>query len=211
MRAHAPTARRGVPTSHTRTRSHDGCRGLRLQARARCGCQKYLQATSLSLDLVQRPRGDGASRDRLWCGETSSRWGCDACGLNSSAGSPWLFGSRTALQASGGGHVGVLPEGARVSFARLEAVLFGVVLAPHRAPSALDKRLVLHPRRTVELARANKARPVSQRYACATAAREDAPPRRSGRHTHRGSTSDFFGTAPRLVNKHIQQPLHITP
>ena len=63
------------------------------------GSGKYLQATKLET-WVRRPRRDGASRERSECRETSSRWGCYACGLNLDDGASRVFGffgSRTAL------------------------------------------------------------------------------------------------------------------
>ena len=85
MRAHAPTARRGVhAVAQGRVRATGAEAGG--SRRALGAAVKNLQATSLSMDLVQRPRRDGASRERLECRETSSRWGRDACGLNLDAG-----------------------------------------------------------------------------------------------------------------------------
>ena len=84
MRVHVPTAR-GVPTSHTRTRLRDRSRSLRLQARRSApGSNIYKNRPPEPATAAGAP--DGASRERSWCGETSSRWGCYACGLNSSAG-----------------------------------------------------------------------------------------------------------------------------
>ena len=74
---------------------------------------KNLQATSLSMDLAQRPRRDGASRERSECRETSSRWGCYACDLNLDDGASRVFGffgSRTALVGVAGRRA-VLPAG----------------------------------------------------------------------------------------------------
>ena len=63
---------------------------------------KNLQATSLSLDLVQRPRGDWASRERSECRETPSRWGRYACGLNSNPGLPCRQAAMAPRRRRGG-------------------------------------------------------------------------------------------------------------
>ena len=84
MRAHAPTARRGV---HAVTRGR-----VCTTDAAACGCKhdapgvtKYLQATKLET-WVRRPRRDGASGERSWRCETCSCRHRDACGLHSNPG-----------------------------------------------------------------------------------------------------------------------------
>ena len=58
MRAHAPTARRGVhAVAQGRVRATGAEAGG--SRRALGAAVKNLQATSLSMDLVQRPRADG--------------------------------------------------------------------------------------------------------------------------------------------------------
>ena len=56
-RAPMPRPRARRAHSHTRPRLHDGCRGLRLQARARCGCQKFAgHQSELGLGAAPAPR-----------------------------------------------------------------------------------------------------------------------------------------------------------
>ena len=98
--------------SHTRTRLHDGCRGLRLQARARCGCQKFAgHQSEHGLGATPAPRWGvpgslGLPRDVLSLGHY-------ACGLNLDDGASRVFGffgSRTALVGVAGRRA-VLPAG----------------------------------------------------------------------------------------------------
>ena len=94
MRAHAPTARRGVhAVRQGRVCATDAAAsGSR---RALGAAVKNLQATSLSMDLAQRPRRDGASWERLECYEMmASSWRRYACGLNLDDGASRVFGSR---------------------------------------------------------------------------------------------------------------------
>ena len=145
MRAHAPTARRGVPTRDTRPRLRDRGRSLRLQARQAQIFTNHWQATRAEIQGCDRGRcRDGASRDRSECRETSSRWGRYACGLNSSAGLSFGLGSRAALAAFEV-YLGVLPEGARVPFVRLEAPNSVPHTIATDALGAAHPSCVLHP------------------------------------------------------------------
>ena len=97
MRAHAPTARRGVPTSHTRTRLRDRGRSLRLQAAPGSNIYKPLAG-----ELRPRPvprRGVPGSlvmlRDELSLGPRRVRFEFE------SWGSPWVLWPRTATNGAG--------------------------------------------------------------------------------------------------------------
>ena len=95
-----PRAAECTPETRGRVRTTDAAAsGSR---RALGAAVKNLQATSLSLDLVQRPCRDGASRDRSECCETCSRWGRYACGLNLDDGVPGLQTAMAPRRRRGG-------------------------------------------------------------------------------------------------------------
>ena len=81
MRAHASTARRGV---HAVRQGRVRATGAEASGskRALGAAVKNLQATSLSMDLVQRPRADGGVPGSLGLPRDVLSLGRYACGLN---------------------------------------------------------------------------------------------------------------------------------
>ena len=127
-------------------------------------------------------------------------------------GSPPGACPRTATNGAGR-RLGGLPEGARVPFARLEAAserprFAGIDLG---APSPKYQRLILRPRGPSEQADCRQGSPGCQRSRlCNSRARRRAAAEIWEARDLR-SNERFFCTAPPIVNKHIQQPLHIKP
>ena len=105
--------------SQTRTRVHDGCRGLRLQARARCGCQKFAGHQSelgLGATPARRlgvPGALGVPRDALSLGPLRLRF---------------EFESWAPLQASRDGPAEASRRGSRTTARVLEGYLAAVAV-----------------------------------------------------------------------------------
>jgi len=102
-----PRAAECTPETRGRVRATDA---------AACGCKhdapgvwQIFAGHQSELGLVQRPRADGASRERSECRETASRWDCDACGLNLDDGLSPAGKAAMAPRRRLGGSRGPLP------------------------------------------------------------------------------------------------------